>query len=153
MRGTLVDVFNEFEELYPGYEIFGGFGRSGTGFRIYDHDENKYVNLTSDIAKEMYRNLSILLKKYALGIREVFGYRSYLTFHVSQYENQYESSEHEKIIDTLEEKFGNYIFNISVTSQWDSDIPFIKFYYGTDVSDQIKEEIKDYVIKTWQGGK
>lgn len=151
-RGKITEAINKFETDYSKwsrYEILGGFGQS---FRIYDTEKDEYIPFRR--AKSFIRDFMTVLKPLGLTVmppvhnsREVN--KNAAGFGIVDEYNLIESG-YENIAEDIEDRFGQYITKLSVSANWETKKPFIKFYYLSNVTDEIRKEIYEYITTTYQ---
>jgi len=151
------DGIEEFEKDYPNwkrYELMEGFGNNKKGYRIYDNKLDIYVDLRN--AKQLLADLNRVLARNAMVTTDIRGTNrrgdsrnAVLSFKILNAVS-YVEPEYDHIEEDLRSRFGEHIHRFTITKEWDTGKPFVKFHYMGNPNRVKKAEIKRYIISTYQ---
>lgn len=145
------DAIEEFETRYPNwkrYEVLEGFGRKKTSFRIYDTRNDEYINVMN--AKQFLSDFNKILSEFSLQTDSTWRqngveYNLRISPAVSHIQPEYDH-----IDEDLRSRFGEYINKLSISDIYGTSTPFVQFTYIGNPNKRIRQEIKDYIVSTYQ---
>ena len=153
----IIDAIDEFEETYAErwdqYEILPAQKRAKNKFKVYDEENDKYIDIRR--CGQLLSDLSVVLAKHGMQVAKLAvssrlenRKSAYDWFKIEQAVSYIEQG-YEKIEEALRSKYGKYITRLSISKDYDNK-PHFKFSYMGNPSEEIRREIKEYIISTYQ---